>query len=451
MARSSSSLRARDRYGRFKKSPVRSRSKSRARSYTKKRRSEAAKKGWKTRRRTKKRRSEAAKKGWKTRRRQQSKSRSKSRSRSYTKKRRSEAAKKGWKTRRRQQSKSRSKSRSKSKSRAGLTAKEEKTLARRLGITVEQLRSWTKAASRRRLSESIAKKEKQRRASYRRYKSRKQDPSLARVLKHFYEVLPEELRCRKSQCRPLYEKHRKIGILPKSVADLELIFSNASEREDLNARCWICLYRAYRDLYYRLNKEYPGPDVSDDFADQFSVSVVSVESGPALSPDMAKSEIAYLKRAQKKLRAICKALLSVDPRTGESEFDQDEELEKAKSLLRELRVKYPDVVAGLPSGTTTGALRQSCELLESRIRRYLTEIGRGQSFSVASVEASEDEPTFGSMESFESSEVPSFESLPQSEEVKIMEFPSAADGPESSFGLEDPFASYSSDEDDFEF
>jgi len=308
MARSSSSLLLRDRYGRFKKSPKnRSKSKSKSKSRSK------------SRRYTKKRRSEAAKKAWRTRRRRLSKSKSStrskssSRSRPYTKKRRSEAAKKAWRTRRRNMSKSKSKSKgrkkskksTRSRSRSRLTAKEEKTLARRLGITVAQLRSWTKAASRRRLSESISKREKKRRAAYRRRR----------------------------------EQKRRAEMSDSSVVS--------------------------------------------------SFEESSVSFGPALSPTMATDEIVYLKRAQKNLRAKCSALLSYDPRTGESEFDQDEVLQETKDLLRDLESKYPDIRQGLRSETTVGALRENCELLQSRIKRYLSEIGRDQSFSVASVSAEE--------------------------------------------------------------
>jgi len=67
---------------------------SKSRSYTKKRRSEAAKKGWRKRR-------SASRRSKSTR----SKS-TRSKSRSYTKKRRSEAAKKGWRKRRRSMSSS---------------------------------------------------------------------------------------------------------------------------------------------------------------------------------------------------------------------------------------------------------------------------------------------------------------------------------------------------------
>lgn len=284
--------------------------------------------------------------------------------------------------RRRRKSKSASRSRSSSR----LSAKEEKTLARRLGISVKQLREWTYAKSRRSLSDSIAKRDRRSRKAYARSKARTREPEFKRVLDHFMDVLPEQVWCPRRMCGSVYEKHRELGILPKSVADLELIFSIPSEQKGVNARCWICLYRAYRDLYKNLNGVYPAhaPDVSDDFAGS-KLGYVSEESsvsyGRELSPAVKMSEVAYLKEQRAKLKNYCSAMLSVDPRTGESEFDIDAEIEGAKEVIRDLGKKYPDIKDGLSSATSISALRGNCELLSSRLGRYIREVDPSREYN----------------------------------------------------------------------
>jgi hypothetical protein len=172
-----------------------------------------------------------------------------------------------------------------------------------LGISLAQVRDWTKAGSRRRLSDNIARKERRSRKSRAAARARGKHPEFKRVLDHFRDVLPEQVWCPKRICGSVLEKHRELGILPKSVADLELILRNPSEQKGIRARCWICLYRSYRELYRKLNGEYPvdAPDVSDDFADRFTPAAshaTSSEESSSKLPEWVKTEYLRQKKEQ---------------------------------------------------------------------------------------------------------------------------------------------------------
>lgn len=155
-------------------------------------------------------------------------------------------------------------------------------MARRLGLrSVKQLKEMTTAYGRPRMSKGKARQARQSRK--RRESSKRQAPTLEMALRHFVSVLPESVACPRKVCSAVYDKHKQLGILPKSPADLAFIFQTSPrEAEGFNGHCWVCLYRAYRDLHYRRTGSYPGPDVPDNFAQQFQA--VSGTAGQFTGP-----------------------------------------------------------------------------------------------------------------------------------------------------------------------
>jgi hypothetical protein len=292
----------------------------------------------------------------------------------------------------RSKTRSRTASRSKSKGGRRLSVKEQKALARRLGVTVKQLNAWTKAGARRRLSDAIAKKEKRSRDARRRLRAAagpKYDREFLAVLKEFSDSIPEQVWCPKRNCaeliRKVVQKHGVLGIVPKTPADLQVIFMNPSERQGLNARCWICLYRAYRKLYYKKNGVYPGPDVSDDMADQFIESKDfsdSVEKFHPFTDALSKDDEDYLNAAVAKLQNYCKSLRAMDENSTDYLTLRDE----VNRFLDDLETQYEGITDNLMGGSSKSALGSNCELLATRLNKLRRRVatGKGQALKRSS-------------------------------------------------------------------
>lgn len=112
------------------------------------------------------------------------------------------------------------------------------------------------------------------------------EPTLSSVLDHFYHTAPERLGCTKEVCVKSLEKFEMIGILPKSPEDVKLIIVNTpSEQKSLNARCWVCLYKSYREVFFQLNGRYPAADIDFDFVDRLVGAVTDEVSGSKSEAD----------------------------------------------------------------------------------------------------------------------------------------------------------------------
>ena len=115
-------------------------------------------------------------------------------------------------------------------------------------------------------------------------------PSFSEVLDLFLFRAPEDIACPKEVC---YETVRRAfeqyGVYPKTVADLELIFSVPSQRAALTARCWVCLYRAFRQRFMELNGIYPGPDVPNGFGESEGVAGSRQEAALTSATDTTPS------------------------------------------------------------------------------------------------------------------------------------------------------------------
>jgi hypothetical protein len=95
------------------------------------------------------------------------------------------------------------------------------------------------------------------------------EPTLKTVLDHFYYSAPQRLGCSKEVCVKALEKFEMIGIVPKSPEDVRtIILSYPSEQRSLNARCWVCLYKSYREVFNQLNGRYPAADIDFDFVEK---------------------------------------------------------------------------------------------------------------------------------------------------------------------------------------
>lgn len=301
---------------------------------------------------------------------------------------------------RRSQSQKRKSRKSRSKSSSGrrgpLTKAERQSLARRLGIRVQDLDKYTVARGRRRLSENIARKVARERKSRKSQKARGRKPTLNQVLKHFMDVIPEKVWCPRKMCGNVYEKHRKLGVLPKSVSDLELILSIPSEQKGLNARCWICLYRSYRELYRKMNGEYPvdAPDVSDDLADRFSVGGVTailkkpVEAAkavvaearqllalPSSSPETSSEasseaslespELSRVRDYIDGLKYYCAATVDQALRGAPNR----QVLENGVKLVKSILDDYPALGRGLEPGASPEQIRKNCDILLGNLKK----------------------------------------------------------------------------------
>lgn len=190
-------------------------------------------------------------------------------------------------------SRRRTASRSRSRSVSRLSTKDSAKLRKLLGIRKnERIADFINMAQAKKLLKDLERKQSRSRSASknrsgggggkRQVVNGKIIPTFKEVLDLFFRKMEDKKWCPKEVCLSVLEKFEHIRMLPQSPADLELIFSvGSTERKSINARCWICLYRAFRQRFHELNGHYPAADVDDDFANRFTQTGASDAEGVA--------------------------------------------------------------------------------------------------------------------------------------------------------------------------
>ncbi len=260
-------------------------------SYSRRRRSEASKRGWRKRRSVSRRRSQSAKKAWATRRRHsrtasKSSRRSKSRSRSYSKKRRSAAAKKGWKTRRsHSRSASKSKSSRRSKSRSRSYSKRRRSAAAKKG--------WKTRRSHSRSKRSKSRKSKSRRS--RSYSKRRRSTAA----KKGWKTRRSHSRSKRSKSKSRSKRTKSRSRGTKSKRGCWGDFTLGEIRaitEDLKAQGFpMRMYRERNRMCQQLNKHF-GIEESIDRSVSRKKEAAAIKRASQQAKKAARKSVAALKR-----------------------------------------------------------------------------------------------------------------------------------------------------------
>ena len=100
------------------------------------------------------------------------------------------------------------------------------------------------------------------------------EPTFQEVLAYTAEVLPEEYACPKATCRTFLDNVRRARLFPKSVESLQNVLielkkmhtdDNTLDEYPQQRECWICFYRAYRQLYNDKNGAFPDKDIDRNY------------------------------------------------------------------------------------------------------------------------------------------------------------------------------------------
>jgi hypothetical protein len=151
------------------------------------------------------------------------------------------------------------------------------------------------------------------------YISKPIDPALGSTTFH----------CDKKHCKKLLDNQFELNSfnekngypIPSSVAELkEAMERNASNNNfgakdpvgEVPRRCLICMYRAYRRVYYRKYKSYPDDDVPDDFSNVFA-GTISKTKKASPSPKSKPKPVTPKKAPAKTSSSIDLFLADVHP------------------------------------------------------------------------------------------------------------------------------------------
>lgn len=103
------------------------------------------------------------------------------------------------------------------------------------------------------------------------------EPTAKAVIYEFKMLSPRDVGCDKDTFVKSQDKFENIRRIPKSSKDLDSVFAIESEREPNKAKCWIALFRAYRNVFAELNGRFPSSDVPDNYYAKFGSISLDVD------------------------------------------------------------------------------------------------------------------------------------------------------------------------------